>query len=287
DRSAEVCGQCHGVTVARLEQQERWAREGHAYRPGDELFATRVLVSRDAQDAPELQEPLRRFPELLDSLSWPDGQIRVSGREYHGLIASPCYADAAPERRMTCLSCHELHPEADDRRPLDVWAEDQLAPGMRGDRGCTQCHGELADPLAAREHSGHEAGSADCYDCHMPYTTYGLLKAIRSHTVTVPSAGETTEHGRLNACSQCHLDRPLGWVADRLAERHGIPAPPLSDDDRRIAVGVLHALRGDAGQRALVAWSLGHEPTRRTAGTDWIVPYLAELMRDPYHAVRF
>ena len=46
-------------------------------------------------------------------------------------------------------------------------------------------------------------------------------------------------------------------------------------------------MTGDAGQRALVAWSFGWEPARRASGTGWMAPYLAHLLEDPYATVRF
>lgn len=65
-------------------------------------------------------------------------------------------------------------------------------------------------------------------------------------------------------------------------------APPdLSDDERKTAASILWALRGDAGQRALMAWSMGWEPARQVSGSEWMVPFLTALMMDPYHAVRF
>ena len=57
-------------------------------------------------------------------------------------------------------------------------------------------------------------------------------------------------------------------------------------NDRRIAAGARWAITGDAGVRALVAWSMGWRPAQQAAGTDWLVPYLLDLMDDPYEAVR-
>ena len=47
----------------------------------------------------------------------------------------------------------------------------------------------------------------------MPYTTYGLLKTIRSHT-DQQSVGRRrrVETGRPNACNLCHLDKTLAWT---------------------------------------------------------------------------
>jgi hypothetical protein len=121
----------------------------------------------------------------------------------------------------------------------------------------------------------------------MPYTSYGLLKAIRSHEITVPSAAETVATGRPNACNLCHLDKSLAWTARALQERGGMQPPELQSDQQTIAASVLHATRGDAGQRALIAWALGWEPAQRASGAHWIAPHLGVLLDDPYDAVRF
>lgn len=50
-----------------------------------------------------------------------------------------------------------------------------------------------------------------CYNCRMSYMTYGLFKAIRSHTVNSPMLQSSLEMGRPNACNQCHRDKMLTW----------------------------------------------------------------------------
>jgi hypothetical protein len=50
---------------------------------------------------------------------------------------------------------------------------------------------------------------------------------------------------------------------------------------------VLLLLRGDAGQRALAAWSMGWDDAQVAAGGKWQAPYLAQLLEDPYPAVRY
>lgn len=290
-REAEVCGQCHGVTVPRQELGADWLEVGHTYRAGDVLADTRVIVSPGNAESPELARQLALQPDFFDTIFWKDGQVRISGRDYHGLLASPCYADGEGEHRMTCLSCHQMHQAADDPRPRAEWADDQLGPGMRTDRACTQCHEELGSAAAAAAHSRHPEGTTSCYDCHMPYTTFGLLKAIRSHTVGSPSAQESLDVGRPNACNLCHLDRTLAWTAAQLEEGYGIEAPDLTGDERRdareVAAGALWALRGDAGVRALVAAAFGRAEARAASGTSWMLPFTTELLRDPYDAVRF
>jgi hypothetical protein len=160
---------------------------------------------------------------------------------------------------------------------------------MDTDRACTQCHESLADPQKAAQHAHHRPGSpgSACLECHMPHTAYGLLKAVRGHEIHSPrviAAGPGST--RPNACNLCHLDRPLGWTAEALSRWYGQDEPTLSDDDRRIAAGVRWAVAGDAGVRALAAWSMGWAPAHQAGGADWMVPYLVDLMDDPYDAVR-
>jgi hypothetical protein len=193
----------------------------------------------------------------------------------------------AGERKLGCLSCHEMHVAAE--RVAAGWPADQLRPGMDGPAACLRCHAELGEPDALAAHTHHAPGSSgsDCLNCHMPYTTYGLTKAIRSHTITSPSVAASLATGRPNACNQCHLDRSLGWAAERLHEWYGEERPELDPDQSSIAASVLWALSGDAGQRALMAWSLGWAPARAASGTGW-TPYLVStLLLDEYGAVRW
>lgn len=267
-RASQVCGQCHGITLFNTDADRvAWNERGFAFRPGQDILDTRHY-KRDGED---------KF--------WSDGMVRVSGREYNGLLETPCYVRG----EMSCLSCHVMHPKADDPRPLQEWANDQLGVGMDGDRACTQCHEEYADPetVAAHTHHAPTSPGSGCYDCHMPYTTYGLLKAIRSHEVDSPDVAATVATGRPNACNACHLDRTLEWSARHLEEWYGIRAPELDEDQRTIAAVVLWALAGDAGQRALAAWYMGWTPARQISGSEWLTPYLALLMNDDYHAVRY
>jgi len=53
-----------------------------------------------------------------------------------------------------------------------------------------------------------------------------------------------------------------------------------------VADSVRLALAGDAGQRTLAAWHFGWEPAVQVSGASWIPPVLAQLLEDPYAAVR-
>ncbi len=270
-RASQVCGQCHGITEPKADQVARWSQHGFTFEPGQNLFSQRELVTEG------------------EEYFWSDGMVRVSGREYNGLLRSPCFDHQDHERILSCFSCHQMHREDGDGRTLEEWRDDQLKPGMEGDRACTQCHAEYLDEQLVAEHTHHAPGPDRplCYDCHMPHTTWGLLKGIRSHEVSSPSVQESLETGRPNACNLCHLDRTLAWSAEHLESWYGIGRPELSEDERSIAASILWLLTGDAGQRALVAWHMGWAPARRVSGEDWMAPYLAQLLDDPYDGVRF
>lgn len=268
--SSQVCGQCHSIkdTPGHL-----WRDEGSKYRPGGDLekYFPVVRPRRHANE-PWFRDNLRRNPTFVADRYWPDGLVRVSGREFNGLVESPCYQRG----QLGCLSCHSMH---------DSDPNDQLASRMESNQACLQCHRTLDE----RAHTHHAAGSGGslCYNCHMPHTTYGLMKAIRSHTIDSPTVAATLATGRPNACNLCHLDRTLAWSAERLQAWYGQKIPALSADEQAIPAIALLALRGDAGQRALAAWHLGWEPARRASGDSPLPPYLAQLLDDPYSTVRF
>jgi hypothetical protein len=264
--STQVCGQCHGNFDYLLEgdRLQRWFAEGFAYRPGHDLERTRT-VNRHGRD--------EQF--------WSDGVPRVAGREYNALVGSGCYQRG----ELSCLSCHVLHQPADDPRPRREWANDQLRR-VDEDRTCLQCHPSFAADVAAHTHHAPGSGGSRCYDCHMPHTAYALLKGVRNHRIASPSVANELATGRPNACSQCHLDKTLQWTAEWLREWYGIDSPELAGDDTAVAAGVVWSLKGDAAQRALVAWNFGWAEARAAAGDDWMAPYLAQLLDDPYEAVR-
>jgi hypothetical protein len=287
-RSSQACGQCHGVWEFYDGAGERQANSaGLPYRPGDELSKTRFLAQPTRNlDAPTMRSLLEVDPGFVSDSFWSDGMVRVSGREYNGLIESPCFKDAHdPKRTMSCFSCHVLHQPAGDSRPIKEWANDQLGPGMDGNKACAQCHEKLAGDVTA--HTKHKAGSegSSCYNCHMPFTSYGLLKTIRSHQISSPSAASARATGRPTACNLCHLDKTLAWTGEYLSQWYGQATPVIDEPD--VSSALLTALTGDAGQRAIVAQAMGWKPAQKASGTDWMLPHLAQLLDDPYDAVRF
>ena len=290
-RSSQVCGQCHSVWEFYDADAERRANsDGFPYRPGGDLRDTRYMPQPMARrDPAALAAFVERDPAFVSGSFWADGMIRVSGREYNGLVDSPCFKDATDDARtLSCFSCHTMHKTPEDPRPVSEWAAThQVSAGMDGNDACLACHDLPADDIAAHTRHAPDSPGNSCYNCHMPYTSYGLLKAIRSHTISSPSVTESVQTGRPNACNLCHVDKTLAWTGAALREWYDLPTPPLGDDERTVAAALLWTMRGDAGQRALAAFALGWAPAQAASGTSWMAPYLAELLNDPYEAVRY
>ena len=160
--AAQARGQCHGVFgYADTEDEQSLNVMGHPYRPGQDLLATRFLVHPSQNTAsPRLREFAAKNQTFMRGTFWSDGMVRVSGREYNGLIDSPCYVRApSSDRTLTCFSCHSMHKEAGDRRTVSAWADThQVSPGMESNQACLSCHGKFRSDLPA--HTNHRDGSS-------------------------------------------------------------------------------------------------------------------------------
>jgi len=241
--SSQVCGQCHSVHQVS-EQIE--LGEGKTYLPGQDLEASMPLIRGN--------DP---------GYFWADGTIRVSSRDFSGMIESKCMQSG----KLACTTCHSMH-EADP--------DGLVAEGAEGDGKCMSCH-----PKIDAAHTHHAPGSAGsrCYSCHMPRTVYGLLKAIRNHRIDSPIVtGRSGGAERPNACNLCHVDKSLQWTATKLHDWYGratvpgLPETPAAVD---------WTLAGDAVLRAIGAWHLGE--SKQPA----MVPYLVAAVSDQYSAVRY
>lgn len=276
-RASEICAQCHAITV--FHDDAAWVRAGHDGTARDPLARTVALVRHPARDVrASLADALEdEEPGYFAARFWSDGVVRVSGREYNGIVESACARDSS----FGCLSCHSMHASAPD---------DQLRRDRDPDDACVGCHPALAADVSAHGHHARESAGSRCVNCHQPHTTYGLLGAMRSHTIDRPSVRASLDTGRPNACNLCHLDRTLAWTASALSRWYGQPVPEdLPPERGAAALAWLEA--GDAGQRALLAWHFAWPPALAASGVQpdrpWTVPWLAELLGDEYHAVRW
>ena len=270
-RSSAVCGRCHSELVFPHGKSEM------NWQPGELLEDHLKVVQRMEPPYPEwLEQTLEEEPDLLDAAFWKDGTMRVAGRDYNAMVLSGCYERG----ELSCLSCHQLHGSPPN---------DQLKPQMQGDAACIQCHPAEAESGESHTHHPIASEGSRCMNCHMPHTTIGLLGTIRSHRIDSPNAATAQATGRPDACSLCHLDAPLSRTAEHLTRWYG--QPPLPETTYTLApvsAAVSWFLRGDAAQRAVIASHMGWEPAiQASQGADWIPPYLAIGLTDPYAAVRY
>ena len=200
ERSSQVCAQCHGVTLER--DYNAWTQHGTAFRPGEDLRKTRhVIAYEERPKEPWLNQLISQEPSFMRNMFWPDGTVRVAGRDYNAMQLSACYASG----KLSCLSCHSMHSFES--------SNDQLSATMDTNAACLQCHTKYADHIEEHTHHGANSEGSICYNCHMPHTTFGLMKCIRSHRITSPKVSRESSGARPNACNLCHLDKTQSWAA--------------------------------------------------------------------------
>jgi hypothetical protein len=90
-----------------------------------------------------------------------------------------------------------------------------------------------------------------------------------------------------NACNLCHLDKTLEWTQNQLAERYGEEKLPLTQEQKTVSAELLWLLKGHAAQRVVAAWHAGWKPAQQASGNDWLAPFQARLLSDPYGVVRY
>jgi Cytochrome c554 and c-prime len=283
---SDMCGQCHGMMFVNIENaadQETYFSQGRKFRPGDSLHQAEFLKVVRAGKEHRKSETFRKFdahPGVTDGHFWPDGELRVTGRDYSGMIESKCFQ----EGELSCMSCHTMHQQ--DVALQSEWRDDQLSPNMRNDDACLQCHPTFKDMGTTHTHHAIESEGSRCMNCHMPHTIYGILKTSRTHTISSPSVAKTVETGRPNACNLCHLDHTLEQTASHLSQWYGHAKPTLTVDEQTTAASILHFLTGDAAQRVLQVNAFNWQPARDASGTDWMRLYILLGMDDSYDAIR-
>lgn len=273
ERASEVCGQCHSYFVPN--DPERWWQSGFTrdYSPGDALAGSRRVLDADRERGSA--EPT--ISASLDSLFYPDGTIRVGGREWNGLKRSACFEAGSGERRMSCLSCHQMHGASPN---------DQLGEHGEANAGCRGCHESIVARSSEHSHHTERSSGNQCVNCHMPHTTYALLKGIRSHRITRPVV-DLTPGAALNACNLCHQSQSLAWTSEWLERWYGARPEPGLEQREPWSAAAVALLSGDAATRVVAAHQLGWAPAREVSGQYWQARVLSEALGDPYAAVRF
>ena len=89
-----------------FEETADWNKNGFAYRPGDDLEKTTPLIrASDFVKQPGIPNYMTTHSEEVTGFFWPDGMVRVAGREFNGLTESACYQKG----ELGCMNCHSMH----------------------------------------------------------------------------------------------------------------------------------------------------------------------------------
>jgi predicted CXXCH cytochrome family protein len=279
ERSAEICGHCHGATVPRA---EAWnAAHTDPYTPGDDLSRAFFLFWSEAEQARLYQTQRKEQPipppEPNDGRFWGDGTPLTTALEFQGMALSPCYLQG--QGQLSCLSCHSLHAGDPNH---------QITARMRSNEACLQCHTDYRDRVAEHTHHPADSPGSLCYNCHMPYQVYSLLTTHRSHRIQVPRIKDSLGTGKPHACNLCHLDQSLAWTQQHLRAWYGHAPEPLGDADQRYASSLVELCQADARTRAVFAGAFSWPAAQQASGTDWSWPLLLFVLEhDRYPAVRY
>jgi predicted CXXCH cytochrome family protein len=273
ERSAQICGQCHAQRQPKdVATLQTWLRSGPTYRAG-------MNLNEHVNPVWQFTEPPPGAPaDLYSARFWADGTPRLSAYEYQGLLLSECHSQA----ELGCIDCHSMH--GGDPKGM-------ISERNRGNAPCLKCHQEYQPEDALIAHTRHPAeGEASlCYNCHMPYATYGVMTTHRSHRIDIPDPAVSAAAGKPNACSNCHQEQSLLWVAEQIKAGWGTELSlPARRDQAPIqtADGYAHMLSGDAAQRAIAAVEAGKPHDRSFQQRVLMVPALLALLDDRYPSSR-
>ncbi len=278
--SAAACGQCHSYFLPK--DPDIWWERGFSgqFHPGQSLSDSRTVIPSPVANEGDPAQTLALLSASSENLFWEEGGIMIGGREYNGLIESPCYQDAAPSKRITCVSCHSMHQGTRSGQ----MKKDLTSPNQN--QMCEQCH------TVAPEHSGHTAESpgALCANCHMPKTSYALLSAIVSHQITTPApVASSSKRSAPHPCMLCHTDQSKDWILEQtrsLIETGRWSSLPSTSQSNSIPWAVERALRGNAAVRAVLVSALSNPQALRTAGRQPFDAVSGTLQKDSYPAIR-
>ena len=258
--SALACGQCHSVWAFNGDGRTRSIGTGTAgsFVPGKEDLVQRFVVQPNEQDHPTQKDFIRQTePDFFRNRFWGDGMIRVTGREMNGVQASPCFKGG----EFSCISCHEMHPTTTTQVALKTWAQERSAgaeDGIRLRPACNVTRRWLRASRVTRITTPiPPAAAVTTATCRTPPSACSTpCAATRSPRLTCAKA--STTGGPTPAIFVISIKRSVGRRTS-LHAWYQQPVPELSEDDKTISAAVQWLVKGDAGQRALLAWGMGWE----------------------------
>lgn len=266
ERQVQLCGHCHGQRLPNPRSRiQEFVTKGDPYTAGEDLSLYTAPIWHDTKL--EGADFSLRF--------WGDGTPRLTAYEYQALLMTRDYREGG----LTCVSCHTMHG-GDPRGMITV--------GMRGKAACIGCHAKIGSDVAAHTRHRADGPGSDCYACHMPRITYGIVDVHPTHRIQNPDPSRAWRYEMPEACTLCHVDRTAEWAATALSKSFELPAPELPGGDfHDVAECVRALLAGDVVQRAVAAMALSDSTEYADTGSRlWAVPFLLLTMEDGYPAIR-
>ena len=193
---------------------------------------------------------------------------------------SPCFRGG----EFSCISCHEMHLDSPNESSLQRWTHHaQLKPHMDGDAACLQCHKTMAANITAHTH--HEANFRGQPLLQLPHAAHDIRVAAR-HAQPPGFVAQRARKRRLRSTERLQSLSSRQNAGVDLAKTSRVVQADRSQSCRRtiktISAAVQWIVKGDAGQRALIAWGMGWEPAQKISGRDWLYPYLIYSLTDSY-----
>ena len=284
-RSSQVCGQCHSFwefadqASERARQRARPSLSSRRRPRGDALHrpADRRTSTRRSMKA----LPRRTTRDSSATSSGPTAWCAPPGASTTALIESPCFKNATDDRAHdVVLSCHTMHQTADDRAAV-ARVGGRPARAVRGAtaataRACSAIE-RRRDDCAAHAHASSRRFHRQLL-LQLPHAVHDLRPAEDdpqpSDQQPVGARRRSRPAGPTPAICVISTRR---WRGPPSISNGGTasPKPALDADEQSVAASVLTLLKGDAGQRAIVAQSMGWAPAQQASGTGWLAPYLA------------
>lgn len=226
------------------------------------------------------QRPDFDFGRTHDNVNWVCGRCHAGDRpqyanglstwnstEYTDAMRGSCYS------QLTCIRCHDPHVSIGHEWSRSAAEDDAV---------CLSCHQQFQPDQDRIAHTHHplDGEGSRCMNCHMPRINEGLQEVVRTHAIFSPTDPDMIESNQMNACNQCHVDRPIDWTLNHLREWYG----------RTYAEDRIEANYPYRRQPAAIGWLKHHNEAVRLVAADslsradarWALPELIRALDDPF-----
>lgn len=195
------------------------------------------------------------------------GMATWNSTEFADASRGHCYS------QLTCVRCHDPHTAMGSS-----WKKTPL----EDDAICLSCHTGLKADAARQKHTRHslDGEGSRCMNCHMPRINEGLQEVVRTHTIFSPTNRAMIESNQMNACNQCHVDKPIDWTLAYLNDWY-----QASYDGTKISKSY-----PDRNLPATINWLRGSNEAVRLVAADsltranakWAMSDLLNALDDPF-----